>query len=85
MALSHVVDSDVLMDEAGLAAEKMLRLSMSAIRRTRALLLSSLSDHLETHLEREAESIAQSAREPDGREGIASFVAKRRPLLGRQA
>ena len=85
MALSHVVDSDVLMNEVGLAAEKMLRLSMSAIRRTRVLLLSSLSDRLETYLEREAESIAQSAREPDGREGIASFVAKRRPLLGRQA
>ena len=83
--VTRVVDSDALLDEARIAAEKMALLSMSAIRRTRALLHSSLSDRLETHLEHEAVSIAQSAREPDGREGIASFVAKRPPVFGRQA
>jgi len=52
---------------------------MAAIRRTRALLLSSFSHGLETHLEREAEAIADSARDEDGREGIAAFAQKRKP------
>jgi 2-(1,2-epoxy-1,2-dihydrophenyl)acetyl-CoA isomerase len=77
--VSRALEPDLLAAEARLAAERMADRSMGAIRRTRRLLLSSFSQGLETHLEREAESISAGAKEADGREGIAAFVAKRRP------
>ncbi len=47
--------------------------------RTKALLNGSLNSSLESQLQREAESFAQCATEPDFAEGIAAFVAKRKP------
>jgi 2-(1,2-epoxy-1,2-dihydrophenyl)acetyl-CoA isomerase len=47
--------------------------------RTKALLNASLGASLETQLQREAEAFAQSASEPDFREGLAAFIAKRKP------
>ena len=77
--ISRAVDADLLAAEATAAAERMARGSMGAFRRTRQLLLASFSHELETHLEREAEGISASAKDADGREGIAAFVEKRRP------
>jgi 2-(1,2-epoxy-1,2-dihydrophenyl)acetyl-CoA isomerase len=47
--------------------------------RTKALLNGSLGNSLESQLQREAESFAQSASEPDFAEGIRAFVEKRKP------
>lgn len=46
--------------------------------RTKALLNESLGNPLERQLQREAESFAQCAVEPDFREGLDAFLAKRR-------
>jgi 2-(1,2-epoxy-1,2-dihydrophenyl)acetyl-CoA isomerase len=47
--------------------------------RTKALLNRSLDHSLEAQLQREAEAFAQSAAEPDFREGLAAFLEKRKP------
>jgi len=47
--------------------------------RTKALLNGSLNASLESQLQREAEAFAQSASEPDFREGLAAFIGKRKP------
>lgn len=50
-----------------------------AFARCRDLLLSAYGESLETHLEREARGIVESAAGSDGKEGIASFLTKRKP------
>jgi 2-(1,2-epoxy-1,2-dihydrophenyl)acetyl-CoA isomerase len=47
--------------------------------RTKALLNGSLNTSLESQLQREAEAFAQSAAEPDFKEGLAAFIEKRKP------
>jgi 2-(1,2-epoxy-1,2-dihydrophenyl)acetyl-CoA isomerase len=42
-------------------------------------LLGSFSTTLETQMELEVRSIAEASRSAEGREGIRSFVEKRRP------
>lgn len=77
--ISRAVDDDALADETRRVAEKLAGGSMGAIRRTRELLHASFGAGLETHLENEAQSIARSSAAPEGREGVAAFVEKRRP------
>jgi 2-(1,2-epoxy-1,2-dihydrophenyl)acetyl-CoA isomerase len=50
-----------------------------ALGRTRNLLLSSLSSRREDQLEREARAIADCGRDDEGREGVAAFLARRKP------
>jgi 2-(1,2-epoxy-1,2-dihydrophenyl)acetyl-CoA isomerase len=50
-----------------------------ALGATRQLLADSYSSALETQMDRESRSIAARARTADGKEGIAAFVAKRKP------
>ena len=47
--------------------------------RTKALLNGSLTSSLESQLQREAEAFAQSATEPDFKEGLSAFIEKRKP------
>lgn len=82
--VTRVVDDDQLRQEAEATAERLSLLSGAALRRTRALLHASHSNDLATHLEQEARAIATSARERDGREGVAAFLAKRKPRFGRR-
>jgi 2-(1,2-epoxy-1,2-dihydrophenyl)acetyl-CoA isomerase len=42
-------------------------------------LLDSFGNPLELHLEQEARHIAEAGRGPEGKEGIAAFLAKRKP------
>jgi len=81
--VTRVVDDNLLLDEAKATGERLCKSSGTATKRTRQLLLASYGASLEAQLEREAESIASAAREPDGREGIAAFLAKRPPVFGR--
>ena len=41
-----------------------------------------MDSEIEEQLASEGESIAERAASPDGREGIAAFLAKRRPSFG---
>jgi 2-(1,2-epoxy-1,2-dihydrophenyl)acetyl-CoA isomerase len=49
--------------------------------RTKMLLQRSLDNPLEAQLQREAESFAQCATEPDFAEGIRAFIEKRKPAF----
>jgi len=51
-----------------------------ALVRTRDLVRAAAGDAgLDAHLDAEAAAIAASAGEPDGLEGVAAFLSKRRP------
>ena len=43
----------------------------------KSLILESMSESLESQMERETTGIAEAMRRPDGKEGIDAFVAKR--------
>jgi 2-(1,2-epoxy-1,2-dihydrophenyl)acetyl-CoA isomerase len=47
--------------------------------RTRELVRRAAGRTLDEHLDDEARLIAESAADAEGREGVAAFVAKRRP------
>ena len=79
--VTRVVDDADLMGEAMTVAQRLARSSRTALRTTRDLLWSSSDTGLETHLAREADAIASAAGRRDGREGIAAFVEKRRPVF----
>jgi 2-(1,2-epoxy-1,2-dihydrophenyl)acetyl-CoA isomerase len=53
-----------------------------AIGRTRDLLLSSLGNGFETHIELEARAIATACADADGREGVRAYIERRAPLFG---
>ncbi|GGD82699.1 hypothetical protein GCM10010990_35910 [Croceicoccus mobilis] len=67
--------------QAGQLAEGPTR----AFARSRALLMGAYAEGLETHLEREAKSIASCAAGEDGREGIGAFLGKRAPSFKGQS
>lgn len=77
--ISRAVEDSALADETRRLAERLAAASMNAVRRTRELLHASFGAGLETHLENEAQGIARSSATSEGREGIASFVEKRKP------
>lgn len=77
--VTEVVDDDLLDAAARGLAEKLAKGPTKAFARSRALLLSAYGETLETHLERESRSIVDSAASGDGQEGIAAFLAKRKP------
>jgi 2-(1,2-epoxy-1,2-dihydrophenyl)acetyl-CoA isomerase len=47
--------------------------------RTKVLINRSLENSIEAQLQREAESFAQSAAEPDFAAGLRAFIEKRKP------
>ncbi len=79
--VNRVVPSASLEEETGKLAARLAAGPTGAYGRTKALLNASLQNALEAQLQREAESFAQCASEPDFREGIAAFVEKRRPAF----
>lgn len=74
-------DAD-LMAEAEALAGQLATGATGALGAAKRLLHAGWTATLEEQLEREAESIVRMANSPDGREGIAAFVAKRPPRFG---
>lgn len=82
--VTRIVPADALAREAAELAGTLARGATSAFGATRRLLASS-ETAIEAQMELESRAIANQARTPDGREGIAAFVAKRPPdFLRRQ-
>lgn len=48
---------------------------------TKRLVLASADNGLETQMELEAAAISRASATPDGREGVAAFLAKRKPVF----
>ncbi len=77
--ITRAVDPDALEAEGEAMAQRLAALSTPAIGAARNLLLESFGSSLETHLEREARSISGLSLSPEAREGVAAFLAKRKP------
>lgn len=77
--VTRTVDDEALAAEAAAVAAQLASSATRAIGRTRNLLLSSFGNSLEEQMELEARAIAASGRDAEGREGIAAFLAKRKP------
>ncbi len=73
-----VIDAELPATAAALARE-MADGATAAFGAAKRLLRESFNDTLETHLHSEARAIAERARNPDAREGIAAFLEKRAP------
>ncbi|QIG80759.1 enoyl-CoA hydratase/isomerase family protein [Stakelama tenebrarum] len=76
---TRMVDEGALMDEANALAAELAASATPALGVTRKLLLDSTSNSLEAQLEAESRGISGLARTPQGKEGVASFVEKRKP------
>lgn len=77
--VTHAIPDADLAEEGRKQAEALATAPTSAVAAARALLLESFETSLETHLEREARSIAVSGGTQDCREGVAAFAARRSP------
>lgn len=77
--ISRVVDANELASEARATAATLAMGAVCAFGTVRRLLLSGYEQPFEAQLELEARAIAQAAAGPEGKEGIAAFLEKRRP------
>ncbi len=75
--ITRVTDDAALWDDALAVARTLAEGPRRALAHTRSLLYKSLSNGLETQLEREAQGIAEAIAGPEGQEGIAAFLARR--------
>lgn len=79
--VNRVVKEEDLMSEALKLARKFADGPTQAYGAVKTLLHSAANSSLETQMELEARSIARMARTNDGKEGIAAFLAKRKPVF----
>lgn len=77
--VTRVVADDGLALEASQTAAQLAASATQAIGGARRLLLASYEGALEGQLEREARSVAAAGAGRESREGVAAFLARRRP------
>lgn len=77
--ITRLVEDDALACESAQLCEELAAGPTAAYGKLRRLLLQSSETSLESHLEEESRALAETARSAHGREGIAAFVAKRKP------
>ena len=77
--VTKVVPDAELLTEADSLARQLAAGATRALGKAKRLLHHSFAESLETQMEIEAQAIADSARTRDAREGIAAFIAKRKP------
>jgi len=80
--VNRVVPADQLEAETQKLAERLARGPAYAYARTKALLRGSLSNTLETQLQREQGSLIDCSTTADFAEGVAAFVEKRKAKFG---
>lgn len=77
--VGRLVEDDEVHDSAVALAHQVAAGPVRAMVRTRALVRQAANRTLEEQLDEEARLIAESAADPEGREGVRAFVAKRVP------
>lgn len=77
--ITKAVPDEELAAQADAIAAKLAEGATRALGRTRNLLANGVGASLEEQLEAESRSIAASGRDAEGREGVAAFLAKRKP------
>lgn len=79
--VTRVVPDGDLMSEAETLARQFADGPTGAYSSLKQLLADSFNNSIETQLELETRHIAANGASPDGREGVAAFVAKRKPTF----
>lgn len=79
--VTRVVEDADLVTEGHDIATQLAAGATKALAATRRLLLSGLTQPLETQMELEARAIADAAAGNEGREGISAFLDKRKPIF----
>jgi 2-(1,2-epoxy-1,2-dihydrophenyl)acetyl-CoA isomerase len=59
------------------------KMPLSSFAASKKLIVDSFDTPLEVTLEKEREALSRCAIHPDGREGVAAFLEKRKPLYNR--
>jgi 2-(1,2-epoxy-1,2-dihydrophenyl)acetyl-CoA isomerase len=77
--VARLVEDDELAGAAVALAHQVAAGPVRAIVRTRALVRRAAVRSLEEQLDEEARLIEESARDPEGREGVSAFAEKRQP------
>jgi 2-(1,2-epoxy-1,2-dihydrophenyl)acetyl-CoA isomerase len=77
--VSRLVDDDAVQAEAVELARQVAAGPVRAMVRTRALVRRAAVTGLDEQLDEEARLIAESAADPEGREGVRAFLEKRTP------
>lgn len=79
--VNKVVPADMLMKETMALARQLADGPTSAYGRLKQLAHNSFAETLESQMELEARLVADAVRGNDGREGIAAFLSKRKPVF----
>jgi 2-(1,2-epoxy-1,2-dihydrophenyl)acetyl-CoA isomerase len=79
--ITRTVDDDALAAEADTVAATLAATASRSVGRTRQLLLGSFETSLDLQMQLEARAIAEGARDPDGKEGVAAFLERRKPVF----
>jgi 2-(1,2-epoxy-1,2-dihydrophenyl)acetyl-CoA isomerase len=77
--VTRVVPDEKLMEEAEALVTKLAAGPTQAFGSVKALLADTFQNPIETQIELETRHIAANGKGHDGREGVAAFVAKRKP------
>ncbi len=77
--VNQVVPDDQVLPEAMKMAHHLANGPTLSFGETKRLILSGATENLESQMERESRAISAMAGSPDGREGVAAFIAKRTP------
>ena len=79
--VARLVDDEVLAEQTTALARSIAAGPVRAMVRTRGLVRRAAIRTLEEQLDDEARLIAESAADPEGREGVRAFVEKRPPAF----
>ncbi len=79
--ITRVIDDEALQSEGTAVAEQLAGSATCALSGLRTLLLESFDSGLEEQLEREKDSMIMAGARRDGREGVAAFFARRKPIF----
>lgn len=77
--VTKVVEDGRVLEEAWKMARELAEGSLHSLGLCKQLLIDSFDTPFESHIERERQGLSSCAAHPDGQEGLAAFLEKRKP------
>ena len=81
--ITRVVDDDMLEAEGAAVVARLAAGPTAALGAVRGLLRHAATSTLDDLLDREADAISRAAVGAEGKEGVAAFLARRKPVFGK--
>jgi 2-(1,2-epoxy-1,2-dihydrophenyl)acetyl-CoA isomerase len=81
--VTEMVNDGEALDRALGLLEELRKMPLSSFAASKRLLIDSLDTPFEVALEKEREALSQCSIHPNGREGVAAFLEKRKPVYNR--